>query len=63
MTSSPSPFTEAAIKRIIAGARKGGDREVRVSMTDKYGRKIEVHAKLDDAPPGHASGNEWDDAV
>jgi hypothetical protein len=63
MPNSPAPFTEAAIKRIVAGARKGGSREVRVFLTDKYGRQIEVHAKLDDAPPGHSGENEWDQAV
>jgi hypothetical protein len=62
MASSPAPLTKAAIKRIVAGAREGGSREVRIVQTDKYGRRTEVHIKLDDAPTGHA-GNEWDDAV
>jgi hypothetical protein len=59
MSRSPSAFTETDIRRAIAGARKGGCRDVRVLVTDKHGRKIEVFATLGDANPQR--GNEWDE--
>jgi hypothetical protein len=43
-------FTEADIKRAVAGAKKGGGREVRVVVTDKDGRRMEVFATLSDVP-------------
>jgi hypothetical protein len=45
-------FTEADIKRAVAGAKKGGGREVRVVVTPG---RMEVFATLGDALPATTS--------